>query len=393
MENSQHSKKIYDFDTVIPRLNTSSYKWDYNPEVIPLWVADMDFKAAPCILDAIQKKIDHGIFGYTKTPDSYYNSVIDWWGRRHSWAIEKDWILPVGGLVPGTSISLTALTEPGDKIIMNTPAYNAFFNCIKDCGRELCESPLIYRNGKYSFDYQGFEECCKNAKVFLLCNPQNPAGRLWTREELERIGDICLKYGVTVISDEIHCDIVPPGSSYTPFAGIKEEFQKICVSLISPTKCFNIAGLQVANIVAADKQIRDKVSKVMDWWVYMDMNQIGEAALQGAFTPEGENWLDQMNAYVHQNYLYRKERFAKEFPQVHVCDLEATYLVWADFSALMPGTKELQDFLIKEYKVWINSGEIYGDARFMRINIACPRATLEEGLDRAFAGLRAYLSR
>ena len=393
MENSQHSKKIYDFDTVIPRLNTSSYKWDYNPEVIPLWVADMDFKAAPCILDAIQKKIDHGIFGYTKTPDSYYNSVIDWWGRRHGWAIEKEWILPVGGLVPGTSISLTALTEPGDKIIMNTPAYNAFFNCIKDCGRELCESPLIYRNGKYSFDYQGFEECCKNAKVFLLCNPQNPAGRLWTREELERIGDICHKYGVTVISDEIHCDIVPPGSSYTPFAGIKEEFQKICVSLISPTKCFNIAGLQVANIVAADKQIRDKVSKVMDWWVYMDMNQIGEAALQGAFTPEGENWLDQMNAYVHQNYLYLKERFAKEFPQVHVCDLEATYLVWADFSALMPGTKELQDFLIKEYKVWINSGEIYGDARFMRINIACPRATLEEGLDRAFAGLRAYLSR
>ena len=393
MENSQHSKKIYDFDTVIPRLNTSSYKWDYNPEVIPLWVADMDFKAAPCILDSIQKKIDHGIFGYTKTPDSYYNSVIDWWGRRHGWAIEKEWILPVGGLVPGTSISLTALTEPGDKIIMNTPAYNAFFNCIKDCGRELCESPLIYRNGKYSFDYQGFEECCKNAKVFLLCNPQNPAGRLWTREELERIGDICLKYGVTVISDEIHCDIVPPGSSYTPFAGIKEEFQKICVSLISPTKCFNIAGLQVANIVAADKQIRDKVSKVMDWWVYMDMNQIGEAALQGAFTPEGENWLDQMNAYVHQNYLYLKERFAKEFPQVHVCDLEATYLVWADFSALMPGTKELQDFLIKEYKVWINSGEIYGDARFMRINIACPRATLEEGLDRAFAGLRAYLSR
>ena len=393
MENSQPLKKIYDFDTVIPRLNTSSYKWDYNPEVIPLWVADMDFRAAPCILEAIQKKIDHGIFGYTKTPDSYYNSVINWWGRRHGWAIQKEWILPVGGLVPGTSISLTALTEPGEGIILNTPAYNAFFNCIKDCGREIYENPLKYADGKYSFDYEAFEECCKTAKVFLLCNPQNPAGRLWTREELERIGDICLKYGVTVISDEIHCDIVPPGSAYTPFAGIKEEFQQICVSLISPTKCFNIAGLQVANIVASDPVKRDKVSKVMDWWVYMDMNQIGEAALQGAFTPEGENWLDQMNAYVHENFLYMKERFAKEVPQVHICDLEATYLAWADFSALMPDTSELQDYLIQNFKVWINSGKMYGDKRFMRINIACPRATLKEGLDRAFAGLRAYLSR
>ena len=185
---------------------------------------------------------------------------------------------------------------------------------------------------------------------------------------------------------------MPPGCAYTPFAGIKEEFQQNCVSLISPTKCFNIAGLQVANIVAANPAIRDKVSKVMDWWVYTDMNQIGEAALQGAFTEEGENWLDQMNAYVHQNFLYMRERFAKEFPQVHVCDLEATYLAWADFSALMPDTKELQDYLIDNFKVWINSGEMYGDGKFVRINIACPRATLKEGLDRVFAGLRAYLS-
>ena len=386
------NKTIYDFDTVIPRENTSSYKWDYIPGVLPLWVADMDFKAAPCILEAIQKKIDHGIFGYTKTPDSYYNSVIGWWGRRHGWAIQKEWILPVGGLVPGTSICVTALSEPGDKVILNTPAYNAFFHCLKDCGREISESKLTYKDGKYSFDFEDFEERCKEAKLFLLCNPQNPAGRLWTREELERLGDICLKYGVTVISDEIHCDIVPPGCAYTPFAGIKEAFQQNCVSLISPTKCFNIAGLQVANIVAANPAIRDKVSKVMDWWVYTDMNQIGEAALQGAFTEEGENWLDQMNAYVHQNFLYMRERFAKEFPQVHVCDLEATYLTWADFSALMPDTKELQDYLIDNFKVWINSGEMYGDGKFVRINIACPRATLKEGLDRVFAGLRAYLS-
>ena len=387
------AKRIYDFDTVIPRENTSSFKWDYKPGVLPLWVADMDFKSAPCILEAIQKKVDHGIFGYTRTPDSYYNSVINWWGRRHGWTIQKEWILPVGGLVPGTSICLTALSEPGDGIIMNTPAYNAFFHCIKDCDRVLVQNKLCYRDGKYCFDFEDFERRCREAKVFLLCNPHNPSGRLWTRGELERIGDICIKNGVTVISDEIHCDIVPPGSAYTPFASIKEEFRQNCVSLISPTKCFNIAGLQVANIVTANPELRKKIEKVMDWWVYTDMNQIGEAALQGAFTEEGENWLDQMNAYVHQNYLYMKERFAKEFPQIHVCDLEATYLAWADFSALMPDTKELQDYLIDNYKVWINSGAMYGDDRFVRINVACPRATLKEGLDRVFAGLSAYLSR
>ena len=387
------AKRIYDFDTVIPRENTSSFKWDYKPGVLPLWVADMDFRSAPCILEAIQKKVDHGIFGYTRTPDSYYNSVINWWGRRHGWTIQKEWILPVGGLVPGTSICLTALSEPGDGIIMNTPAYNAFFHCIKDCDRVLVQNKLCYRDGKYCFDFEDFERRCREAKVFLLCNPHNPSGRLWTRGELERIGDICIKNGVTVISDEIHCDIVPPGSAYTPFASIKEEFRQNCVSLISPTKCFNIAGLQVANIVTANPELRKKIEKVMDWWVYTDMNQIGEAALQGAFTEEGENWLDQMNAYVHQNYLYMKERFAKEFPQIHVCDLEATYLAWADFSALMPDTKELQDYLIDNYKVWINSGAMYGDDRFVRINVACPRATLKEGLDRVFAGLSAYLSR
>ena len=387
------AKRIYDFDTVIPRENTSSFKWDYKPGVLPLWVADMDFRSAPCILEAIQKKVDHGIFGYTRTPDSYYNSVINWWGRRHGWTIRKEWILPVGGLVPGTSICLTALSGPGDGIIMNTPAYNAFFHCIKDCDRVLVQNKLCYRDGKYCFDFEDFERRCQEAKVFLLCNPHNPSGRLWTRGELERIGDICIKNGVTVISDEIHCDIVPPGSAYTPFASIKEEFRQNCVSLISPTKCFNIAGLQVANIVTANPELLKKIEKVMDWWVYTDMNQIGEAALQGAFTEEGENWLDQMNAYVHQNYLYMKERFAKEFPQVHVCDLEATYLAWADFSALMPDTKELQDYLIDNYKVWINSGAMYGDDRFVRINVACPRATLKEGLDRVFAGLSAYLSR
>ena len=208
----------YDFDTVIPRRGTSSVKWDRIPDVIPMWVADMDFRTAPCILEALAKKVEHGIFGYTQVLDTYYDAEIEWFRRRHGWEIKREWIRPIGGLVPAASVALKAITEPGDEVIVQVPAYNCFFNNVKNTGCRISENRLVYSDGAYSIDFEDFERRCRTAKAFLLCNPQNPVGRLWTREELERMGDICLRYGVTVISDEIHCDIVPPGSAYTPFA-------------------------------------------------------------------------------------------------------------------------------------------------------------------------------
>lgn len=381
----------YDFDTVIPRRGTSSVKWDRIPDVIPMWVADMDFRTAPCILEALAKKVEHGIFGYTQVLDTYYDAEIEWFRRRHGWEIKREWIRPIGGLVPAASVALKAITEPGDEVIVQVPAYNCFFNNVKNTGCRISENRLVYSDGAYSIDFEDFERRCRTAKAFLLCNPQNPVGRLWTREELERMGDICLRYGVTVISDEIHCDIVPPGSAYTPFASIKPGFSEHCVSFNSPTKCFNIAGLLISNIVTENSDILSRIDRVICDWEHRDLNQFGVAALPAAFSEEGEKWLDAMNAYVHGNFLYLKERLSKELPQCPVLELEATYLVWMDCSALPVSTGELEKSLISVEKVWVNSGDMYGDDRFIRINIACPRSVLEQGLDRLVRGIGRLL--
>ena len=381
----------YSFDTVVPRRGTSSVKWDRIPDVLPMWVADMDFKAAPCILEALQHKLDHGIFGYTQVPDRYFDAEIEWFRRRHGWEIKREWILPVGGLVPAASVAIKALTDPGDEVIVQVPAYNCFFNNVKNTGCRISENRLVYSDGAYSIDFEDFERRCRTAKVFLLCNPQNPVGRLWTREELERMGGICMKYGVAVISDEIHCDIVPPGKAYTPFAAIKPEFADHCVSFNSPTKCFNLAGLLISNIVASNPDILHRIEKVICDWEHRDLNQFGVAALPAAFSEEGELWLNEMNAYVHGNFLYLKDRLKEELPMFPVLELEATYLVWVDCSALSVSTKELEQSLILNEKVWVNSGTMYGDDRFIRINIACPRSVLEQGLDRIIAGIRRMM--
>ncbi|MCQ2166977.1 MAG: pyridoxal phosphate-dependent aminotransferase [Bacteroidales bacterium] len=385
------------FDAVIPRKNTSSVKWDGVPSgfaeadmegVIPMWVADMDFKAAPCILEALKAKLDHGVFGYTRVPENYYRAEMEWFGRRHGWKIEREWIRPIGGLVPAASVAIRALTQPGDEVVVQVPAYNCFFRNVTDTGCVISENRLLYEDGKYSIDFEDFENRCRTAKVFLLCNPHNPTGRLWTREELEKMGDICLSHGVKVISDEIHCDIVPPGSSYTPFATIKDSFAQNSICFNSPTKCFNIAGLLISNIVSANADMLKEVDRVICEWEHRDLNQFGVAAFSAAFSAEGEKWLDAMNAYIHENYLYLKERLARELPECPVLELEATYLVWMDCSALPVSTGELERSLIREEKVWVNGGGMYGDDSFVRINIACPRATLEQGLDRIVRGIR-----
>lgn len=391
----------YDFDAVFDRHDTNSVKWDICPdrEVIPMWVADMDFKAAPFIMDAVRKRVDHGIFGYTHVPDRYYDAVINWFDRRRGWKIEREWIRYISGIVPALSVIVDALTEPGDKVIFQTPAYNCFFSCVKNNGRETSESKLIYdESGEqptFRMDFEDLERRCADpsAKLFILCNPQNPAGRVWTREELLEVGDICRRHHITVVSDEIHCELEMPGHKYIPFASLCPEDKP--VTFCSPSKSFNIAGLEIANIVTADQDKYARIMKTIQKFEQCDINPIGVDALIAAYSPEGEEWLSQLNGYLYRNYLTLTEMFKKECPQIKVCKLEGTYLVWIDCKALTSrgiSTLDIQNGLTANEKVWINSGTMYGDGDFMRINIACPHSTLVEGISRVTAGLKRLLT-
>lgn len=388
----------FDFDTVINRRGTNSYKWDIVKEedVIPLWVADMDFKAAPAILEALKKRVEHGVFGYTLVPDSYYEAIINWFARRHNWQIDRSWIIYTTGVVPAVSCSIKALTLPGEKVLIQTPDYNCFFSSIKNNGCEVAENELVRRGDSYEVDFEDFERQCADEKttVFLLCNPHNPAGRVWTKEELERMNDICLTHGVRVISDEIHCELVMPGHRFTPFAAISDACRDNSVVLNSPTKAFNIAGLQIANIICADPAIRRRIDRAVNINEVCDVNPFGVVALQAAYN-ESEEWLDSLNHYIWGNYLALKEFIAKELPRLEVTRLEGTYLAWVDIKATGLTSDEAYEKLMKEGRVYVNSGTMYGRRAgegYLRINLACPRATLLEGLKRMGGVLRQYLS-
>lgn len=388
----------FDFDTVINRRGTNSYKWDIVKEedVIPLWVADMDFKAAPAILEALKKRVEHGVFGYTLVPDSYYEAIINWFARRHNWQIDRSWIIYTTGVVPAVSCAIKALTLPGEKVLIQTPDYNCFFSSIKNNGCEVAENELVRRGDSYEVDFEDFERQCADEKttVFLLCNPHNPAGRVWTKEELERMNDICLAHGVRVISDEIHCELVMPGHRFTPFAAISDACRDNSVVLNSPTKAFNIAGLQIANIIFADPAMRRRIDRAVNINEVCDVNPFGVVALQAAYN-ESEEWLDSLNHYIWGNYLALKEFIAKELPRLEVTRLEGTYLAWVDIKATGLTSDEAYGKLMKEGRVYVNSGTMYGRRAgegYLRINLACPRATLLEGMKRMGGVLRQYLS-
>lgn len=388
----------FDFDTVINRRGTNSYKWDIVKEedVIPLWVADMDFKAAPAILEALKKRVEHGVFGYTLVPDSYYEAIINWFARRHNWQIDRSWIIYTTGVVPAVSCAIKALTLPGEKVLIQTPDYNCFFSSIKNNGCEVAENELVRRGDSYEVDFEDFESQCADEKttVFLLCNPHNPAGRVWTKEELERMNDICLAHGVRVISDEIHCELVMPGHRFTPFAAISDACRDNSVVLNSPTKAFNIAGLQIANIICADPAMRRRIDRAVNINEVCDVNPFGVVALQAAYN-ESEEWLNSLNHYIWGNYLALKEFIAKELPRLEVARLEGTYLAWVDIKATGLTSDEAYEKLMKEGRVYVNSGTMYGRRAgegYLRINLACPRATLLEGMKRMGGVLRQYLS-
>jgi len=378
----------HDFDTIVPRRGSNSLKWDTSddPEMLPLWVADMDFKAAPCILQALQRRLDHGVFGYVKVPDSYYDAVINWFSRRHGWHMKREDIIYTISVLPAIAATLQSLTKPGDKVLMQTPVYNCFYSCLRNAGNVLVENPLIYEGRTYHIDFEDFERKIldEDVKVFLLCNPHNPAGRVWTREELTRMGEICLRHGVFVLSDEIHCELMMPGFQYTPFASISPEFANHCAVCTSPSKNFNIAGLQIANITVANPHTRALIDKGININETCDVNPFGVDALQAAYSPEGEEWLNQLLDYLHGNYQYLCHFVEQNMPELEVTRLEGTYLAWVNCAALGMESRELEAKLQSEAHVWFTAGQAYDlkGSTFLRINLACPRSLLTEALQK-----------
>lgn len=378
----------YYFDKVVPRRGTNSVKWDIFKEkdIIPLWVADMDFAVAPAITEALKKRVEHPVWGYTLVPNSYYDAIISWFHRRHQWDIKKDWIIYTTGVVPATSAAIKALTLPGEKVMIQTPAYNCFFTSIMNQGCQIVENELVRDGDTYRIDFDDFERKAADEKVtvFLLCNPHNPAGRVWTKEELTKMYDICKKHNVTVISDEIHCELVMPGYHFTPFATISEDAQDNSVTLNSPSKNFNIAGLQIANIICKNDEMRRRIDRVINIFEVCDVNPFGVIALQAAYN-DSEEWLDELNKYLWDNYQYLKDRLEKELPKVKLLKLEGTYLAWIDITGLGMSSDMAAQKLLHEGHVYLNSGTMYGKKTgegYLRINLACPRATLEEGINR-----------
>ena len=389
----------YNFDQCPDRRNTESVKWDLYPGTLPMWVADMDFEVAPEIREALQKRLDHGVFGYELIPEDYFTVMGRWFAERHGWeGICRENIVPTTGVIAAYSAAIKAMTVPGDKVLVMTPCYNAFFPAIRNNKCEQLSCPLSYDGKHYIVDWDLFEKMAAQAKVFLLCNPHNPVGRVWTREELLLMARICHRNNVFVVSDEIHCELTFPGHDYTPWATLPVEYVQNSVSCISPTKAFNVAGIQIANIYAAHPDILAKMDRAINENECCDVNVFGVTALKAAYGAGGP-WLDAL-----RNYLYHNARtvccfLEDELPQVSCPPLEGTYLMWLDCRAALRPGEPLEGFserfarhLREKHGLTLSTGTIYGAAGegWERLNIACPRTRLLDGLTRLKEGLKSY---
>lgn len=381
------------FDEIVNRRGSNSVKWDSRPEIpadtIPLWVADMDFRAAPAIIDALKRRVDMGVFGYTFVPQAYYKAVGDWFARYHGWTIAPEQIIYTSGVVPALSAIIKAMTKPGDKVLIQTPVYNCFFSSIRNNGCTALENELVFDGETYRIDFQDLETkmADPDCKLMLLCNPHNPAGRVWKRAELEQIDALAQRHGVLIVSDEIHCELVFKGYEYVPYATVATGRW---ISCVSPSKAFNIAGLQIANIVLSDKELYAKVDRAINDNEVCDVNPFGVDALIAAYTL-GRPWLEELLPYLQSNYELLCKEFAAKAPTFKVAKLEGTYLAWVDCRQLGIPSAELEEILIEKAHVWINPGSMYGSAGegFIRINLACPRSVLVEALGRLLPELNA----
>jgi len=386
-------KDKYNFDEIIDRKNSRCHKWDgENPmyrkseNLLPLWVADMDFQSPKPIIDALIKRAKHGFFGYTFFPDEYYEAVINWFQRRYNWKLEKNWIIYTPGVLPGLCLSVQAYSEPGDKVIIQTPAYPPFVSSVKDNGCKPLINPLKLTNSRYEMDFEDLKEKVKDPKVkmIILCNPHNPTGRVWTKEELTQFGEICLENQVLVISDEIHADIIYPGShNFTAFASISDEFAQNSITCTSPSKPFNYPSLKVSNIIIPNTKLRGKFIIQRTKLHIRDPNSFASVVVEATYN-ECEDWLEEMLMYIKQNLEFLKSFIKQNLPQVKVIEPEGTYLVWLDFRDFGYSTKELTSIIKGKAKVALEDGFLFSkDGRgFQRINIGCPRSILEEALTR-----------
>lgn len=384
----------FDFDRLTVRRNTYSDKWDVGdrPEdLIPLWVADMDFEAAPCIVDALRRRVEHGVFGYVRVPERFYEAIIGWFGRRHGWTIEHDWIQYTIGTIPAMSAIIKALTKPGDKVLAITPVYTCFFSSIRNNGCTLVESPLVNDGGTYTLDFDDLRRKTADpgVKMLLLCNPHNPVGRVWTADELRQVAEICAANGVLIVSDEIHCELAFDGHRYVPFGSLSPEIMDNAIVCVSPSKSFNIAGLQIAAIVCNDPERRRLIDRAININEVCEVNLMGVEALIAAYT-EGEPWILALCDYVYGNYRLLADTFARHLPQLTVTPLEGTYLAWIDIRPTGMKSDELTRKLYDSTHVMLSSGTLYGAAGegFARVNLATQRSRLAEGLRRMVDFLR-----
>ena len=382
----------YNFDEIVERKGTDSVKWDLSkdPDVLPMWVADMDFKTAPEITETLLKKISQGLFGYSTIPAGFYDAIIDWWKESHEFSIEKEWLLPAPGMIPTLSAIVRTFVKPGEKIILQPPVYDHFFITLKNCGYLPAINNLKYENGNYQIDFDDLEIKASDPKttLLMLCNPHNPVGRVWEREELEKIAEICSRHQVMVGSDEIHADLVHDGFRHIPFNSVAVNYDLVAFTCGSPCKTFNLSGMPISYAVSHRREALKQLRKTLEIQETHYPHPIAAEALIAAYT-KGRNWMEELKDYLWQNYQYLKDFCNENLPEIKVTPLQATYLVWLDCSALNKTSKELAKKLLEEEKLWVNPGTMYGEAGegFLRINIACPRALLSEGLGRLKKGL------
>ena len=381
----------YDFDSVIDRKGTGSIKHDAakrfgKPEgLIPLWVADMDFKVAEPIIDALRKKVDHGIYGYESPSPTYFDAASGWFTRRFGWTPKEEWLVVTSGVVPAVNYAVKALTFEGDSILIQTPVYYPFSNAINSNGRKLIENPLVLKDGRYEIDFEDFEKKIvdNSVKLFIFCSPHNPVSRVWTIEELKTLGAICKKHNVFVVADEIHCDFTFNGHKHTMFIDACPEIADKTISCTAPSKTFNLAGLQTSNIWIPGEETRARFQEALEATGFFGSNSMGIAACEAAYL-HGDEWLDQCKEYIYENYLFFKDYIQEKIPSLRVHELEGTYLLWVDFSALGKTPEEVNDLILNKAGLWLDEGKMFGTGgeNFQRFVLACPRSILAEALER-----------